>query len=821
MFRSHLKMAGRHVLKSKAFSLIHVLGLSVGIIAFLLITYYVGFQLSFDRFYDGHEKIYRVAVERVGDDNTKSASAKNFTGIPSLIKTHFPEVEACTGFDRTATNAYFLFRYQGKRYYEQEAFYQTDSSFFRVFPALLKAGNPAVVLRGPHSLVISEKIARKVFGNEDPIGKRIENGSFSYSDVSEFVITGVMTDMPRNAHLHINFIAPNSHLDEVAPAAFWQGPKMYTYIRLGAHADAGQIAERLNTLIEKLEPEHPRMKGAKVFLQPVSDIHLRSHLLDELEANGNENLVYGLSVIGVIILVLAWINYVNIEAARFITKARTVVIRRIVGSSKAHLALQFLLEYALIACTAGIIATGFLWLATGHLHNLMDLPEQNFPAMSIGILLKASGLFVAGSIITGVYPAVFLSRMNLAESLKGNTGGTKNGITLRRFLMTVQFSSALFLTVFVCVIYSQLDYMRQTNKKVDLEKIISIRNPSVYTNDDDSVNYAEFETLKNILLQDHRVTGATSASVIPGEAIEEYLTDRLKVNLTAPFDPTRYRLLFVDDDFVPFYDLKLKAGRNYSTALGDDEDWNRIILNESAIHALGFASAKEAVDQEIHFHLWGDKFEKYKIVGIVADYHHESVKKKVEPTVLVLNHSRFQQVFYAVKFSAESNPHEALAYVEKCWKQVFPDKPFEYYFQDDFYDQQFKSELRFGRILGVFSGVAIFIACLGIAGMTLYEANSRLKEISIRKVLGATMSSLLLLLSKEYVKVVFAASFMAMPFAYYYASRWLMSYPARIDVRLWFFLLPLSGMVLLIAAVSGLLASAVARGRALDHLKHE
>jgi putative ABC transport system permease protein len=327
--------------------------------------------------------------------------------------------------------------------------------------------------------------------------------------------------------------------------------------------------------------------------------------------------------------------------------------------------------------------------------------------------------------------------------------------------------------------------------------------------------------LKNKLVENHFVKNATSSSAIPGQEINEDFVNRLKRNLHDPFDPTRYKVLFVDYDFIPFYGLKLKAGRNYSLENGDEENWNKVILNERAIYALGFTSLQEAINQEVNFHLWGGQFEKYKIVGIVEDYHQEAVKKAIYPTILSLNHDRFQQVFYSVKLNAGSNPREALDFIERSWKEVFPGKPFEYYFQDDYYDQQFKSELHVGRIFGLFAGVAVFIACLGILGVTLFEANSRLKELSIRKVLGATLSSLVVLLSSAYFKLVVLASLISAPLIYLSASEWLMNYPARIDMSPWFFLLPLFALVLLVILSSGFQTVKAARGNPVDHLKYE
>ena len=819
MFQSYLKIAFRQMMKSKSFALINVLGLSVGLTAFVLIIQYVSFELSYDKFHDNESEIYRVAYAQYQKDELKNTSSRNFIGITSLVKEHFPEVKAATAFGRTSSYAGFLFGYRGRLFFEPEPFYQTDSSFFEVFPTLLLKGNPSIVLKDPHDLVLSEKMARKIFGDEDPIGKKIENRSPSYADAADFVVTGVMKDMPENSHFHANFVAL-IHKEEVTPNQYWDAPKLYTYLTLPA-VDAPRVTERLNRLIEKLGKENPKTQGAKVFLQPISTIHLRSNLHDELEANGSEILVYILSALGVIILLLAWINYVNIETARFIRRTKEVGVRRIIGSGKRDLGLQFLVEYGCTMALAAGLAWTLLLVILPRFTYLTGVPLATFQWSTPWIWLSAFGVFLAGSIIAGIYPAVFILKLNPMATLKGSLGEANRGGTLRKSLIVVQFTSSLVLLSFILVIQQQLDYMRLTNKKIDLDKVVSLRNPTVYANADDSINHHDYRAVKNKLLENPMVKDVTSSSCIPGMEIDEYFVNRIKRSQTDPDDPTRFKILFIDYNFIPFYGLKLEAGRNYSPEQGDEENWNTVILNASAIRALGFASPGEALDQEIDFLLWGGKFEKYKIVGVVEDYYHEAIKKSVQPTILSFNHSRFQDVYYSVKLNAGSNPQEALAYIHDRWKEVFPAKSFDYFFLDEYYDRQFKTEKHFARTFGSFAGVAVFIACLGILGLTLFEMNARLKEISIRKVLGATAANLVALLSKDYFKLVLMATLISTPIIYYSASEWLNNYPDRIDISGWFFVLPLIVMVVLVSVASGLQTIKAAGTNPVDHLNCE
>jgi putative ABC transport system permease protein len=820
MVQSHFKVAYRHLIKDKSFTAINVVGLSVGITAFLLIMQYVSFELSFDNIHENKDQIYRIAYEQYENGELKNNSARNFVGIQNLLKENFPEVKACTGFDRTSTTAGFLFGYQDKTFYITEPFYQADSNFFKVFPSLLIQGDTASVLKDQHNLVISEKLAKQIFGDANPLGKRLENKSPSFADVSEFVISGVLKDVPENAHFHLSFVAL-IHGDEITAPNYWRAPKLYSYLTIGQETNPGDVSDKINRLLKKLENENPNVKGAKVFLQPISDIHLQSKLHDELEPNGNKTLNNIILAIGLIILVLAWINYVNIETARFISRTKEVGVRRVIGSAKSDLALQFVVEYFCITVLAGVTAIILFRLILPHFNYLTGVPIDSFRFSIPKIWVMGGGLFFVGTIIAGVHPALFLLQINPMAMLRGKFKGTNRGVWLRKSLMVFQFTTSLALITFLLVIREQLGFMRLTNKKIDLERIVSIRNPTVYANADDSVNYSEFSAFKIKLLENHLIGNVTSSSVVPGAEIDEYFTNRLKRNLNDPIDPTRYRILFVDYDFIPFYKLKLTTGRNYSTEMGDEENWNRIILNEKAVFLLGFNSTKEAINQDVNFHLWGNDFIKYRIVGIVEDYHQEASKKEVEPIVLSLNHNRFQQVFYSVKLNAGVNPQEGLACIEKSWKEIFPDKPFEYYFQDDYYDKQFKSEIYFERIFALFSGVAVFIACLGILGLTLFEANTRLKEISIRKVLGASISNLFGMLSKDYFRLIILSSIISIPLIYCGSSRWLINYPLRIEVSSRFFLLPLISVGLLAILFSGIQILKAARSNPVNSLKSE
>ncbi len=824
MISHYAKITFRHLMKDKVFSLINVLGLSVGIVAFFLIIQYASFEFSFEQFHENKKEIYRIAYKQFKNGEVKATSAMNYGGFRALLKNNFPEVISTTGFSPMPNNLGFLIKYNNKMFLEPGKFLRADSNFFRVFPSLLLRGNKTSVLHDPHSLIISEKVARKVFGDEDPIGKQISK---------DHIVTGILKDIPENSHLHADFIN-RTDKEWDSEDAYWKGsPGFYTYATIRQGTDIQVLEKKLNGILKKV---HPELQGITASIQPIASIHLQSHLQNELEANGNQTLVYVLVMIGVIILVIAWINYVNMETARFISRIREVGVRRIIGSGKGGLAMQYLIEYFYL----NVLALGFAWLmiqfVLPHFSNLTGTPISNIQLTIPAIWIGALALFAFGSVMTGIYPLWFLLKMNPVVALKNNIDGFQRKAGTRRSLMFIQFVSSLVLIGFLFVINQQVEFMRTTNKKIDVDRVISIRNPTAYGDMGFKEQYLEFQQLENRLLQNPAIKMVSGTSAIPGTEVGFTFINFLKRSLSDPYSATRYKMMFIDFNFIPLYGLKLKSGRNFNSSLGEDTEvakklmndekppkdyYLTLMLNESAIHALGFQSTEEALNQIIYLHLWADDFEKYKIVGIVEDYHHEALKKEVNPIIFTLNYDHFQQAYYSIKLNTGANPHEALTYIEKSWKELFPTKPFDYFFMDEYYDQQFKSEKHFERIFGSFAAVGVFLACLGILGISLFEANARLKEISIRKVLGASVLNLVALLSKDNIKMILLSCLLAMPAIYFVSSNWLSTYPVRIKLSPIAFIIPLVILLVVVFFTSIIQTLKASLTNPVDHLRNE
>ncbi|MCD9019655.1 ABC transporter permease [Parachryseolinea silvisoli] len=824
LLKNHFRLAGRHLMKNKGFSLINILGLAVAITSFFFIVVYASFEMSYDDLHANKDRIYRIALngQEVGSD--AGSSVKSYPGIYNFLQ-ELSDVETATRFVKIPANTGFLFGHDSKMFNESGGHINADSNFFKVFPTLLVKGNAATALKNANSIVISESVARKVFGNTDVLGQRLdrveENGD------APLIVTGVMRDIPKNAHFHARFV---SKLEDVWPEVLeddWLSSLIFNYALLKEHTDPGAVKSRLNQMLAQKSKGIPKIKGTSVFLQPLKDIHLQSNIKDEYEANGSATLVYLLIAIGVVIIIMGWINYINVETARFLRRAKEVGVRRIIGSSKVDLGLQFLVEFGCANLLALAIAGMLAMTLAPYFENVSGIPVELAYRNTPELWLIAFLFFAAGSIITGIYPGLYLLKLNAAHALKGTFSPQKSRGFIRKPLLVVQFSVSIILIAFLLVINGQLKYMQLTNKGVDVGSVVAVRNPVAYSNQEVIEKYNNYKLLRDKLLQRASVEMVSTSSAIPGTEIGFTYVDLIKRSLNDPYDPTRYKTMFIGENFIPLYKIKLLAGRNFEAEEINEwrepwerKDWLKIILNESAMKALGFKSPEDAVNKTVKFQAFDD-FEDHEIIGVMEDYHHEAVKNVIYPMILKLNYNSYQQVYYSIRFNPGSRPQQTLSEIEQAWKEVFPGQPFEYFFMDEYYDLQFKSERQFSQVFSAFSGIAVFIACLGILGMALFETNARLKEISIRKVLGASVAHLLALLLNDQARCIIISCLVAIPVVWYGADRWLSSYPAHTQLSPWIFAIPLLVVVSAVAVLSGMQIMNVVTRNPVDHLKSE
>jgi putative ABC transport system permease protein len=818
MIKHYFILSVRSIVRNKVFSLINITGLTVGLMAFFLITQYVSFETGFDRFHSDYQRLFRVVTEQRQNGEVINTSATSYLGVRQLIQENFPDVKS-TGFSEMPFDLGITFGYRGKPHWQSGRIIQADSGFFNVFPHLLAKGNPGHMLREAREIVLSEKIAKNTFGDDDPLQQQLEDvADLDEGPHTALQVSGVFRDLPADSHLHFDVILPLGRAWDTV-SHYWDTPGLHTYIRVPENTSIEGVEARLNMLLTDVSEKFPNIQGTQVRLQPITDIHLRPGIGDELEQRTDVALPLILSAIAICILFIAWINYINLEMARFVTQAREVGVRRVIGSTRRELALQFVIRYFCLNIIAFTLAVAGLRVIIPHLSYFTGIPVSQLDFSHVGTWTTALLLYLAGSILAGAYPVLLLLKLNPAAIMKGTPAGGGPG-RLRTSLVVVQYVTSISLIVFVTIANQQLDFMKVFDKKIDIDRVLVIENPLAYT-DQFEGNWDSFPALMNVLQTNPAIGEVSCSSNVPGRDINFTLVNEIKRSKEDPYDPRRFKLLFIDYNYIPLYGLKVTAGRNYLQSEAENDNTGRIILNEAAVRALGFKSADEAINQNIYFRLWNFMKPQIEIVGILEDHHHQAIKEEVLPTIYFLNMGAHQLAYFSVRLNKGANTQAAIEFIEGSYKHLFPQNPFNYFFAKDLYEQQFDSEIHFARIFGLFSWVASFLACLGILGITLFETNRRLKEISIRKVLGASGRNIITLLSKNSVGVVFISLAMAVPLAYYASSQWLMSYPVRIGLTALPFVIAAGSITLLTFIASAVQTFKAAQSNPIDHLKNE
>jgi putative ABC transport system permease protein len=814
MLKNHLKVAWRHLLKNKFFSLLNISGLAVGLAAAFLILQYLSFEIGYDQFHENKDELFRVTSRQYEHGALKYESAETVYGVGDFLKEHFPEVEGVVRLYKWPASTGVLMMAEDKIYNERNYFF-AEPDFFKVFSSLLVGGKPSTCLSSPNSMVISRRLALKMFGTTDAIGK---SASSLDRKREEIIITGIMEDIPGNSHFDLDIVRPWEEGWKPSEEFYWTG-SWWTYVTMRKGTSIPDFENRLNEALAKDQQDNPKYKGVSMSLQRITDIHLNSHLKGEIKLNGSRSTVFIMSGTFLIILIIAWINYINLETARFITRLKEVGLRRIVGSSKKELVIQFLVQFLLINMIAILLSSLIVYCGLPFYGFVTGIPIHSVQFSTHWLWVISLAIFCLGTFATGIYPALLLLKLNPIALLKGKLSGSIKGVFLRKSLLIFQFVSSLTLIAFLIIISQQLDFMRKIDGNVNLNQILTVYNSTNYSAYEDSLRQERNAEFRNRLLSYPIVQNLTTSSAIPGEPVGFTYVDLAKRSLTDPDRQIPYKVIYVDYDFLPVFKLKLKAGRNYSQDSGEDNNNLSLVVTESTVRELGFASIEDAINKEIYF--MEDDWEKWKIIGIVEDYRHESVKTSLYPTIFRLHENKGQMVYYSTLLNAGSDPKDAVSAVASAWRETWPEKPFEYFFLDAYYDQQYKAEIYFRRIFTIFSSVAIFIACLGILGMTLFEANARLKEISLRKVLGASVPSLVTLLTKSYFSLIGIANLISIPVIYFVATEWLKTYPTHPDVTWIVFVIPLMTIVILVLITSAFQTIKAAQTNPVDNLKYQ
>jgi putative ABC transport system permease protein len=780
MIKSYLTSILRYISRNKAFTAINVLGLSLGMMACMLITQFVLHEFSYDNFHTQKERIFRLQLDRYDKGELSTRWAAGAAGIGPDLKTHFPEVEH---YVRLRHSDALLST--GDVFFKEEGVYFSSEDFFKIFSVNLISGEDSAVLKNPFTIVLSKSLAKKYFGNEDPVGKILKNNG-----KEEYQVTGVFEDLPVNTHMKVEALMSFESLKKMwnDPITSWQWDGFMTYIVLDEKADAKIFESKLPAFVQKQEAEELKQynAGMTFHLQPLANIHLDSNFMYEFKPNGNRQSVWFLSIVAVLILVIAWINYVNLSTAKSIERAREVGVRKVMGSFRTQLIQQFLFESLILNIAAILIAITLVVLLTPWFSQLTGreldylLFKQSMFWVWMGVLI------LGGAFFSGLYPAFVLSGYKPVEVLKGRFKNTGQGVLFRKGMVIAQFVASITLIVGTFTVYRQMQFMREQELGVNLEQTLILNSPNVV----DSTYQQKFQVFKEEIKQYPEVVAVSASTSVPGRQ-PEWNAGGIRRLSQRDEDSKQYRVIMMDHDFIGSYGLEVLTGRGFSGET-QKEDQN-ILLNEAGCRQMGFAKIEDAINDQVFF--WGDTF---KIVGVLKNYHQESLKKAYEP--LIFRYNSAPGGYYSIKFNT-ANVKESMIKFEEHWKSLFPGNPFISFFLDDHYNQQYQSDHQFGKVFGIFSGLAICIACLGLFGLSSLTAIQRTKEIGVRKVLGASVSSILTLVSKDYILLMLVAIAVATPLAIWVMTAWLQDFAYRIELSWWIFAIP-SLLVIFVALLT-------------------
>ncbi|MEO0330767.1 MAG: ABC transporter permease, partial [Bacteroidota bacterium] len=669
------------------------------------------------------------------------------------------------------------------RFKEEKMFFAT-ASFLPMFSFDLVQGDESSALEKPYTVVLSQQAAQRYFGAEDPIGKRI-----SIDDNNEYEITGVFRDIPENSHLKFDFLFSYSTFvgwvgEEVLTAWQWDG--FYTYLKLKDGTDPKALEAKIPALIEAKAGEDLAEydAGMDFYLQPLTDIHLTSNYMMEAEVNGDKDAVYALLIIAIFIILIAWVNYINLSTAKSVDRAKEVGIRKVMGSQRTQLIRQFMAESVLLNVLAVVIAIVLVLVSYRYFSSLIgqEITFSLFLTSSFWWFLL--GIFVVGAFFSGIYPAFVLSAFKPVQVLKGKMSTSKNGVMLRKTLVVLQFAASVFLIAGTLIVYQQIMYMQNQELGVAIDQTLVIEAPSVV---DDSVYADRIEVFKSALTRNTSIKAATASTAVPGNK-PNWNAGGIRLLSQDDTESNQYRVIGIDYDFLDAFQLEIISGRNFSRDFSTDE--STVLFNESAVKLLGFDDVEEALNKEIFF--WGDTF---NIVGVIKDYHQESLKADFDPLIFRLMPA--SRSYFSLKVET-ARLSETIATANQVWDNYFPGNPFNYFFLDDHFNKQYQADLRFGQTFSFFALLAIFVACLGLFGLSSFMAVQKTKEIGIRKVLGSSVSGIVALLSKDFVRLVIIASVVSLPIVYLVMRSWLADYAFRIEIAWWLLLTPVI-LVLLIA----------------------
>jgi predicted permease len=741
MLRNYLKTALRVIQKHKAFSFINITGLAVGMACCVLILLWVQDELSYDRFHENHKQLYRLILKHEGKWLTASPWA-----LAPTLKKDYEEVALYTRYAQRS----FVASHGERSFYETVAF--VDPDFFKMFTFPLIDGNPETLFPTNNSGVITEKTAKKYFGNESPVGK-----SLMLDTDSEFTVTGIIEDVPTNSHMSFDILAPVKIFGEERLNTWWL--ESSSYIKLNKNVSPDVFREKISGVVMKYDKRTQAENIAGI--QPLARIHLY-----DVRGGGNILYVYIFSTIAVFILLIACINFMNLSTARGGTRAKEVGMRKVVGARRSNVIKQFFGESLLLAAIALCVALGLVFLLLPAFNNIAQKNLSLSPGNIVSILVGLLGITLFTGLISGSYPALFLSAFHPVRVIKGTTSKSSQKPMLRRTLVVFQFTIATVLIIGTVIVYKQLNYIRNKDLGFNRQQVVSLpMNDALRKN---------LEPFKNETLRLSSIVHATSATSRPtrvGNINPVYWEGR------GPDQYETFKFVGMDFGYIETFEMEIVDGRDFSREFQTDSQ--NYIVNEEAVK---FMKLENPVGKL--FSIWDREGQ---ILGVVKNFHSRSLRNEFEPLVLVLTRNwPHNFVFFRIR---PENTSQTLKDLEEIWKKFAPNYPFNYSFLDEDFEALYQTDKRTGILFRYFTILAIFISCLGIFGLAAFTAEQRTKEIGVRKILGASITNIIALISREFLILLTLANVIAWPTAYVLMKRMLNNYAYRTDMSFWIFLL--------------------------------
>jgi len=777
MLKNYFKIALRNLLNNKTYSFINISGLAIGIACFMLIYLFVKDELSYDKFNSKADRIYRLTEKIELEGQGGEFSSSNPFPVMKAMLTDYPEyieegVRLFNFQQPTLTLEY------GDNIFNEKHIYFADSTFFKVFDFTLKSGDKNTALANPNSIILTQELANKYFGNENPLGKTI-----IYESNFNLLVTGVFDGLTSQTHFNFECLISFSAINQIIGQGLqqnWVWNPNWTYFLLKEGVDPKTLEKQFPQFVQKYYPDHLKPQVSH-YLQSLTDIHLKSDLDYEMQPNNDEANIYIFSAVGIMIIFIACINFMNLATARSAKRSREVGMRKVLGADRLMLIKQFLGESLFLSFFAVIAAVFLIELLIPVFNNLSgkELSFKIFSDISTLILLLGVGIFVG--ILSGIYPAFFLSAAEPIRVVKGSVNLQPKGVLLRKGLVVLQFTISLALIIGTFVIYQQLEYMQNANLGFDKENVVLISFRPPVAN--------RYDTFKDELLRNENISYVTNMNEIVGE---HHNTHEINYEGMEPGKWVYFPGLLVDEDFTESFDLKIIAGRDFS------EDYIRedslgIIINEAMVKELNWGNPEGVINRRFNT-IFGQE----RIIGIVKDFNFVWLKEPIGPFFLDIA-PLFVRPFFLKYAAARIKPGDVrstISFIEKKWNELIPEYPFEFSFLDENLNKMYKEQDNLGKLVGYFSILAIFVACLGMFALASFNAEQRTKEIGVRKVLGASIASITILFTKDFLKLVLIAIIIASPVAYLILNKWLEDFAYRVSI---------SPLVFIIAALLTLL----------------